>query len=174
MKWYMITTIGKLENKAKESIEQSIRKQKKEALFGEILVPEIDETKVVKGVKVTKKIALYPNYILVQMVPTDESMMIVKGAKHVVGFVGGTKVPVPLTEAEIEKIKNLITGTVAKVAAKEVFVPGENVKIEAGPFSGFEGVVEDTKPEKAKVVVNVSIFGRPTPVELDYNQVTKA
>lgn len=173
LKWFMVSTKAKLEMKAKESIEKAITKDKKENLFGQILVPQIEETVVVKGQKKTKKVARYPNYILVQLDPTNEALNLVKKAQHVNGFVGDGQKPKPLSDSEIKGILDVVNNTATKTTPSMTFHEGEDVKIINGPFKDFEGVVGTIKPEKLKLTVLVTVFGRSTPVELGYEEVVK-
>ena len=170
LKWFMVSTKGKLENKAKEGIIQAIKKHQRENLFGEIIVPEVEKTEFVKDKKVTKKIPLFPNYILVQMNPTNDALMLVKSVPQVVGFMGTKTKPLSLSDAEVAKIKSQVEGS-QKVVVQAKFSVGDLVDIVEGPFSSFNGKVSEIKPEKQKVLVSVSIFGRDTPVELDFSQV---
>ena len=173
LRWYMVSTKAKLEVKAKEAIEKSITKAKQEGLFGQILVPQIEETTVVKGQKKTKMVARYPNYILVQMVPSNETILTVKKSQHVNGFVGDNKKPEPLSQMEVDKILAVVNNTQTKTTPAITFNEGEDVKIINGPFKDFSGTVGSTRPEKLKVTVMVTVFGRATPVELDYTEVIK-
>ncbi len=173
LKWYMITARSNFENKAKAAVLASIKKLGKESLFGQIIVPEVAQTVVVKGVKKTKMHRLYPNYFLIQMVVSDEAIVLVKNSSYVTGFVGDLKKLTPLSEADLQKILGQMQNKANLVPASNLFKIGEPVRIIEGPFNNFNGIVDDIKKEKLKVVVRVSIFGRETPVDLDFHQVSK-
>lgn len=172
LKWFMVKSKSSFEVKAKEAIEGAIKKHKKEAFFGQILVPQTEETTIVKGVKKTKKSALFSSYLLVQMVMNNETQTLVRNATHVAGFVGDSKNPVPLSEKEVTQILDQVNGQ-KKVAPTQIFEVGQLVTITDGPFNTFQGKVNDVHPEKSRVSVLVSVFGRETPVELGFNQVSK-
>lgn len=173
LKWYMVSTKAKLEMKAKEAIEKAISKDKKEHLFGQVLVPQMEEITLVKGQKKTRMVALYPNYILVQLDPTNEALTLVKKAQHVNGFVGDGQKPQPVSDSEVQKILDAVNRTSVKATPSYTFHEGESVKIINGPFKDFEGTVGSVKPDKLKVTVMVNVFGRATPVELTYEEVIK-
>lgn len=171
MKWYMILTKVKLEHKAKESLEKTIKTAKVESSFGRVFIPEVEEEVIVRGKKVKKVSSLYPGYMLVEMELNNNTAFVVKSALHVVGFLGGNK-PNPISEAEFQKIMEKVTAKDTRVT-KPNFSEGEEVTIMDGPFKDFKGQVDSIKEEKLKVVVLVSVFGRPTPVELDFDKVKK-
>jgi len=173
MAWYVVHTYSGYENKAKLALEERIRAHKKEAFFGEIIVPEENVVELVKGQKKTTKRRFFPGYILVKMVLTDETWHIVKNTPKITGFVGDKIKPVPVPESDVQKMTNRIAEGQAKPRPRISFTEGENVRVIDGPFSNFNGVVEDVNPDKGKVKVLVSIFGRSTPVELDFIQVEK-
>ncbi len=172
--WYVVHTYSGYENKAKLALEERIKAAKKEAFFREVIVPEENVVELVKGQKKTTKRRFFPGYILVRMILTDETWHIVKNTPKITGFVGGDKVrPVPVPESEVQKMTHRIAEGQAKPRPRVSFREGENVRVVDGPFSNFNGVVEDVNPDKGKVKVLVSIFGRSTPVELDFIQVEK-
>jgi len=173
MAWYVIHTYSGYENKAKLGLEQQIKSLKKEAFFAEVVVPEENVVELVKGQKKTTKRRFFPGYILVKMILNEETWHIVKNTPKITGFVGDKVKPVPVPEAEVQKMTNRIAEGQVKPRPRISFSEGENVRVIDGPFSNFNGVVEDVNPDKGKVKVLVSIFGRSTPVELDFIQVEK-
>jgi transcriptional antiterminator NusG len=173
MAWYVVHTYSGFENKAKLALEESIKRQKKERFFGEIIVPEENVVELVKGQKKTTKRRFFPGYILVKMILTDETWHIVKETPKITGFVGDKVKPVPVAETEVQKMTNRIAEGQMKPKHRVSFAEGENVRVIDGPFSNFSGIVEDVNQDKGKLKVLVSIFGRSTPVELDFIQVEK-
>ncbi|NBU21377.1 transcription termination/antitermination protein NusG [bacterium] len=173
MSWYVVHTYSGFENKAKIALEERIKALKKEAFFGEVIVPEENVVELVKGQKKTTKRRFFPGYILVKMVLNDETWHIVKNTPKITGFVGDKVKPVPVPESDVQKMTNRIAEGQSKPRPRVSFHEGENVRVVDGPFSNFNGVVEDVNPDKGKVKVLVSIFGRSTPVELDFIQVEK-
>jgi transcriptional antiterminator NusG len=173
MAWYVVHTYSGFEHKVKLSLEERSKQLKKEQFFGEVVVPEENVVELVKGQKRTTKRRFFPGYILVKMILTDETWHIVKNTPKVTVFVGDKLKPVPVSEAEIQKMTNRIVEGQAKPRPRVSFQEGENVKVVDGPFSNFNGVIEEVNHDKGKVKVLVSIFGRSTPVELDFIQVEK-
>ncbi len=173
MCWYVVHTYSGFEHKVKIALEERAKSLKKEKFFGEVVVPEENVVELVKGVKRTTKRRFFPGYILVKMVLTDETWHIVKNTPKVTGFVGDKVKPVPVSESEIMRMTNRIVEGQAKPRPKVSFQEGETVKVVDGPFSNFNGTVEEVNQDKGKVKVLVSIFGRSTPVELDFIQVEK-
>ena len=173
MAWYIVHTYSGFENKAKLALEERIKSMKREASFGEVIVPEESVVELVKGQKRTTKKRFFPGYILVKMVLNEETWHIVKDTPKITGFVGDKIKPVPISEAEVMKMTNRIAEGVVKPRHRISFSEGENVRVVDGPFANFNGVVEAVNPDKGKVKVLVSIFGRSTPVELDFIQVEK-
>lgn len=171
--WYVVHTYSGFEHKVKLSLEERIKSLKKEQYFGEVVVPEENVVELVKGQKRTTKRRFFPGYILVKLILTDEMWHIVKNTPKVTGFVGDKLKPVPVPESEILKMTNRIVEGQVKPRPKVSFAEGENVKVVDGPFSNFNGTVEEVNQDKGKVKVLVSIFGRSTPVELDFIQVEK-
>lgn len=173
-KWYIINVQTGCESTAKSAIEERIRSNKMEAQFGEILIPAENVVELVKGQKTTKSRKFFPGYIFVNMVLSDNTWHLVKNSSKVTGFVGGGKTrPPEVPEAEVMRVTQQMAGLGEKPKTKINFSVGEQVMVVDGPFSNFNGTVEDINEEKAKVKVLVSIFGRPTPVELDFVQVEK-
>jgi transcription termination/antitermination protein NusG len=173
MAWYVIHTYSGFENKAKLALEERIKSMKKQDYFAEIVVPEENVIELVKGQKKTTKRRFFPGYILVRMVLTDETWHIVKETPKITGFVGDKVKPQPVPDSEVLKMTNRIAEGQVKPKPRISFADGESVRVIDGPFSNFSGVIEEVNVDKAKVKVLVSIFGRSTPVELDFIQVEK-
>jgi transcription termination/antitermination protein NusG len=172
--WYVVHTYSGYENRAKLGLEQRIRELGKEDLFGEILVPSEKIVEVVKGEKRTSSRKFFPGYILVEMELNDETWYLVKNTPKVTGFVGGATNPTPISAEEVAKIIGQMEEGLVHPKPKFEFSKGERVKVIDGPFSNFSGIVEDVNPDKGKLRVLVSIFGRSTPVELEFFQVEKS
>lgn len=173
MKWYIVNTQTSCENTAKASIEERSRSHKVESMFGQILIPAENVVELVKGKKATRARKFFPGYIFVQMILTDETWHLVKNASKVTGFVGGKVKPPEVPEEEVMRVTRQMETGAEKPTPKIKFTIGESVTVVDGPFSNFNGTVEEINQEKGKVKVLVSIFGRPTPVELDFVQVEK-
>ncbi len=173
-KWYVVHTYSGYEQKVKESLEDSIKMNKMEGLFGEIIVPSEMVMERVKGnVKKSQK-TVFPGYIIVNMIMNNDSWYLVRNTPKVTGFVGYDKMnPPSLPEKEVNEIISAIQEGKGKIKPKIRFDKGDNVKVTEGPFTNFTGTVEDIKPEKGKVKVCLNIFGRTTPVELDFIQIEK-
>jgi len=174
-KWYIVNVQTGCEGLAKSAVEERIRSQKMEKYFGDILIPSENVVQLVKGQKQTKARKFFPGYVFVHMHLTDETWHLVKHSSKVTGFVGGAKTrPPDVPEAEVLRVTQQMLAGAEKPKSKIKFNHGENVMVIDGPFSNFNGTVEDINEEKGKIKVLVSIFGRPTPVELDFIQVEKA
>jgi len=173
MNWYIVHTYSGYEHKAKTALEERVKSLRKDSFFGEVIVPEENVVELVKGQKRTTKRRFFPGYILVKMVLNDETWHIVKNTPKITGFVGDKIRPVPIAESEVQKMTNRIAEGQSKPRPRVSFTTGENVRVVDGPFANFSGTVEDVNPDKGKVKVLVSIFGRSTPVELDFIQVEK-
>lgn len=173
MKWYIVHTYSGYENKAKVSLQENIRNRNLEDLFGEILIPTENVVETVKNQKRTSSRKFFPSYMLVEMILNEHSWHCVKDTPKITGFVGNSNNPPPMSDHEIERLKMQIEEGVAKPKPKVVFEEGESIRVTSGPFSNFTGIVGEVKPEKGRVVVSVSIFGRSTPIELDFSQVEK-
>lgn len=173
LKWYAVHAHSGQERKVGEAIKTRVLQNGLQEKFGEILVP-IKITNLAGGKQ--RKVVLMPGYIMVQMELSDETMQLVTGTPKVIGFVGASigpnKYPPPMRKSEVAHLKSGVEST-AKLPDIS-FEIGESVKVIEGPFANFNGTVESIEPEKLKIKVNVSIFGRATPVELDYTQVAKA
>ncbi len=174
MPWYVVHTYSGFEHKAKLALQERVKSVRRESDFGEVVVPEENVVELVKGQKKTTKRRFFPGYILVQVNLTDETWHIVKNTPRITGFVGGDKVrPQPVPESEVQRMTSRIAEGQAKPRPRISFKDGENVRVVDGPFANFNGTIEEVNPDKGKVKVLVSIFGRSTPVELDYIQVEK-
>ena len=173
MSWYVVHTYSGYEHKARLALQERIKSMKKDEFFEEVIVPEENVIELVKGQKKTTKRRFFPGYILVKMVLTDETWHIVKNTPKVTGFVGDRLHPVPVPESEVQKMTNRIAEGEVKPRPRISFSEGENVRVVDGPFSNFSGTVEEVNMDKGKLKVLVSIFGRSTPVELDFIQVEK-
>src|SRR5256712_1532582 len=175
--WYVVHTSSGCEPKVKAAREERIRGLGKPDLFGEILMPSEKVVELVKGKKKTSSRKFFPGYILVNMKLNNETWHIVKSTPKVTGFLGGATDPgsIPsISEAEVREITHQMAEGAVKPKPKVLFEQGEQVKVVDGPFQDFNGVVEEVKPDKGKLRVLISIFGRATPVELDFVQVEKA
>ena len=173
MKWYVVHTYSGHENKAKLSLLDRIRQANLQEKFGDILIPTDTVVELVKGQKRSTTRKFYPGYMFVQMELNEATFHLVKNTPKITGFLGGQN-PTPVKESEIAQINSQMTEGATKPKPRISFEEGENVRVIDGPFSNFSGIVEEVKAEKQKVRVLVSIFGRATPVELDFAQVEKA
>ncbi|VBB42188.1 transcription termination factor [uncultured Desulfatiglans sp.] len=173
LKWYIVHTYSGFENKVKRNLEERIKTLGQEDLFGRILVPTEQVVELKKGQKKTSSRKFYPGYILVQMILSDETWHTVMDTAKVTGFVGGGIKPSPIPDAEAEVILRQMEEGVSRPKPRFRFEEGDEVRVVDGPFSNFQGIVEEVKPDKEKLRVLITIFGRPTPVELDFIQVKK-
>jgi transcription termination/antitermination protein NusG len=173
MKWYVVHTYSGHENKARLSLQERVKQMGKDAQFGQVLIPTESVLELVKGQRRTTTRKFYPGYMFVQMELNEETFHLVKNTPKITGFLGGQN-PTPVKESEIAQINSQMTEGATKPKPRISFEEGENVRVIDGPFSNFSGIVEEVKAEKQKVRVLVSIFGRATPVELDFAQVEKA
>jgi len=170
-KWYIVKTKTNCEVKAKEAINRLMQDHNAGTQVKEILIPEKEVVEIIKGKKVTRSKKFYPGYVFIQMHLTNELWHLIKSASNVVNFIGKHGKPTEVPAPQIETITENIKEGVAYPHAKVSFTTGESVKVIDGPFKSFNGVVEEVNQEKCRVKVSVSIFGRPTPVELDFSQV---
>jgi transcriptional antiterminator NusG len=171
--WYIVNTYSGFEDKAKMSLEDRISTSKQEDFFGEILIPTEQVVEMVKGVKKTSARKFFPGYILVNVDLNDETWHTVTDAAKVTGFIGNSQFPDPLTDEEASKIITRIKDGAIKPKPKVSFENGDNVRVTDGPFANFNGIVDEVYPDKGRVKVMVSIFGRETPVELEFAQVSR-
>jgi len=170
-KWFVVHTYSGYENKVKANLEKRVASMNMEDKIFRVMVPMEDEVEMKEGKKKITKKKVFPGYVLVEMVMTDESWYVVRNTPGVTGFVGSGSKPVPLQPIEINQILRQMGEEEPK--AKVDFALRQNVKVIAGPFENFIGTVEEINPEKGKVKVLVSMFGRETPVELEFFQVQK-
>lgn len=174
MRWYVVHAYSGFENQVKRSLEERVKRFGMEDKFGEILVPTEEVVEMKEGQKRKSERKFFPGYVLVQMDMTDETWHLVKDAPKVMGFIGGTSDrPAPITDREAEAILNRMQEGAEKPRPKTLFEAGEMVRITDGPFTDFNGTVEEVDYEKSRLRVEVSIFGRSTPVELEFHQVEK-
>ena len=171
--WFVVHTYSGSEAKVKIALLDRIRNAKAEDKFGHIVVPEENVTEMVKGEKKTSKKKFFPGYIMVQCQLDEHAWHLVTGTPKVTGFVGDNVNPSPLSPEEVGALLQQIEGKGPKSRASVEFEQGDTVKVVDGPFSDFNGTVDDVKPDKGKLRVLISIFGRNTPVELDFFQVEK-
>jgi transcriptional antiterminator NusG len=175
MRWYVVHAYSGYEKKVAAAIKERVELAGKEGLFGDVLVPTEEVIEMRGGQKRRSERKFFPGYVLVQMELTDVSWHLIKETPRVMGFIGGkADQPAPITEAEAEAILQRVVDGVEKPRPKTLFEPGEMVRVVDGPFNDFNGVVEEVNYEKSRLQVAVLIFGRSTPVELEFGQVEKA
>ena len=174
--WYIVQTFSGFEQKVSETLKETIKTKKLDDKISDVLVPIHEVTEVKRGKRVQRKKKYFPSYVLVKMEMSKDIYHMIKNIQKVTGFLGstGTPVPVPVSDKEIEKILGQIKDGVAQPKSAIEYTVGEKVQVIDGPFASFSGIVEDIEEEKSRLKVSVSIFGRPTPVDLEYNQVEKA
>jgi len=174
LRWYVVHAYSGFENQVKRSLEERIGRYGMEDSFGQILVPTEEVVEMKEGQKRRSERKFFPGYVLVQMEMTDESWHLIKDAPKVLGFIGGTSdKPAPISNAEADAILHRIQDGVEKPRPKVLFEPGESVRVIDGPFNDFSGTVEEVNYDKSRLLVAVQIFGRSTPVELEFGQVEK-
>ena len=173
LKWYVVHAYSSFEMKAKQALEERIRNSSLADSFGEIHVPQETVVELVRGQKKTTNRKFFPGYILVQMIMNEYTWHLVNETPKISGFVGDYKDPSPLSEDEVKRILVQVEEGATSPRSRVAFEQGETVKVVDGPFTDFNGTIEEVKPEKGKVKVLISIFGRATPVELDFMQVEK-
>ena len=171
--WYIVQTFSGFEQKVAETLKDLIKTKELEDKIEDVIVPMHEVTEVVRGKRVQRKKKYFPSYILVKLDMSKELYHMIKNIQKVTGFLGTTGKPVPVSEKEIDKIMGRIKEGTLEPKAQVSFDIGEQVKVCEGPFASFSGLVEEVDEEKARLKVSVSIFGRPTPIALEYNQVEK-
>ena len=171
--WYIVQSHSSFENKVAGLIKEEAEKAKISEKFDEIIVPTHDITEVKRGKRVQRKKKYFPGYVLIKSEMDNSIYHMIKNIKRVSGFLGTKGIPVPVSDKEIEKILGQIKDGVAQPKSGIEYNVGEKVQVVDGPFASFSGMVEGIDEEKSRLKVSVSIFGRPTPVELEYNQVEK-
>ncbi len=175
IKWYIVHAYSGKEIAVMNAIKERVKLNHMEDKFGQIIVPTEEVVEMRGGQKCRSKRKFFPGYVLVQMEMSEQTWHLIKNAPWVMGFVGGTSdKPAPVSNKEIDDILNRVQEGTEKPRPKILFAPGEVVRIISGPFADFDGVVDDVNYEKNRLVVSVLIFGRSTPVELEFNQVQKA
>jgi transcriptional antiterminator NusG len=174
LRWYVVHAYSGMEKAVERNIIERITRAGMESKFGRILVPMEEVVEIKNGQKKTTERKFFPGYVLVEMVMDDDTWHLVKHTNKVTGFVGGSKNrPAPISESEVMKIVSQMQEGTDKPRHKVEFVVGEFVRVKDGPFTDFNGSVEDVNYDKSKVRVAVTIFGRSTPVELDFSQIEK-
>ena len=175
LQWYVVHAYSGFENQVKRALEDRVARAGMDDLFGEILVPTEEVVEMREGTKRRSERKFFPGYVLVQMEMNDDTWHLVKDAPKVMGFIGGTSDrPAPITQREADAILQRVQEGVDKPRPKVLFEVGEVVRVTDGPFNDFNGVVEEVNYEKSRLRVSVLIFGRSTPVELEFGQVEKA
>ena len=172
-KWYIVHAYSNFEKKVAESIREQAKVQGLEENFSDILVPTEDGVEIRRGRKVNAERKFFPGYVLVKMEMTDEAYHLIKNTPKVTGFLGSGNKPMPVSEKEVQRIVGAIEEGVERPKPTIQFEIGEQVRVTDGPFASFNGSVEDVDEERSRLKVTVSIFGRATPVELEYSQVEK-
>ena len=174
LKWYVVHAYSGMEKAVERNIQERVHRAGMQSKFGRILVPTEEVVEIRNGQKRTTERKFFPGYVLVEMVMDDDTWHLIKSTPKVTGFVGGTaNKPTPISEKEVDKIMQQMKDGVDKPRPKVLFEVGEMVRVKEGPFTDFNGSVEDVNYEKSKIRVSVTIFGRATPVELDFGQVEK-
>ena len=174
MNWYVVHAYSGFENQVKRSLEDRIERDRMAEKFGQILVPTEEVVEMKEGIRRKSDRKFFPGYVLVEMEMDDDSWHLVRNCPKVMGFIGGTTDrPAPITKKEAQTILDRIQEGVDKPRPKVLFEVGELVRVNDGPFTDFNGVVEEVNYEKSRLRVAVSIFGRSTPVELEFGQVSK-
>lgn len=174
MRWYVLQAFSGFESRVATTLREYIKLHQMEDQFGEVLVPTEEVVENVGGKRRKSERKFFPGYVLVQMEMNDDTWHLVKSVPRVMGFIGGTAdKPAPITNREADRILNRLQETSDKPRPKTIFEPGEEVRVSEGPFADFNGTVEEVDYEKSRLKVSVSIFGRATPVELEFSQVEK-
>ncbi len=172
-RWYVIHVYSGFEKKVASSIREQSEQKGLAERFEEVLVPTEEVVEVKRGAKVSSERKFFPGYVLVKMDLSDETWHLVKNTPKVTGFLGGKGRPVAITDSEAQRIMRQVQEGIERPKPSITFEVGEQVRVSDGPFTSFNGVVEEVDEEKARIKVAVSIFGRATPVELEYSQVEK-
>ena len=174
-RWYVVHAYSGFEKSVQRALQERIQRYEMQDSFGRVLVPVEEVVELKQGQKSISERKFFPGYVLVEMEMNDESWHLVKSTPKVTGFVGGTaNKPTPISEKEVDKIMQQMQDGVEKPRPKVLFEPGEVVRVKEGPFTDFHGSVEQVNYEKNRLRVSVTIFGRATPVELEFGQVEKA
>ena len=174
-RWYVVHAYSGFEHQVARALNERVARSGMQDKFGEVLVPTEEVVEMKQGAKAISERRFFPGYILVQMDMTDETWHLVKSTPKVTGFIGGSAMrPTPISDKEVANILHQVQEGVEKPKPKVLFEVGESVRVTEGPFTDFNGNVEEVNYEKSKIRVSVLIFGRATPVELDFGQVEKA
>jgi transcriptional antiterminator NusG len=173
MRWYIVHAYSNFEKKVAESIREGAAQRNLTDLFEEILVPTEQVVEVRRGRKVSSERKFFPGYVLVKCDLTDSVFSLIKNTPKVTGFLGADNKPMPISDAEAQRIKGQVAEGVERPKPSISFEVGETVRVADGPFASFNGVVEEVDDARSRLKVAVSIFGRPTPVELEFGQVEK-
>ena len=174
-RWYVVHTYSQFEKSVQRALLERIERTGVQDLFGQILVPVEEVVELKSGQKTISERKFFPGYLLVEMEMTDETWHLVKNTPKVTGFLGGSAMkPSPISQKEVDNIMQQMQAGVEKPRPKVLFEVGEAVRVKEGPFTDFNGMVEDVNYDKSKLRVSVTIFGRSTPVELNFGQVEKA
>jgi len=173
LKWYIVHVYSGFENKVKVALEERVASSSHAEKFGEIVVPTEKIVELIKGKRKESSRKFYPGYILVKMELDDETWHIINDTAKVTGFLGGRKKPSSISDEEVEQILSRMESGKFKPKSKFFFESGDEIRVIDGPFTNFNGIVEEVNPEKGKIRVLISIFGRSTPVELEFVQVAK-
>ena len=171
--WFAVEVYSNFEDKVERMLRENIERAGLEDKFGDIMVPREEVVELRDGQKVISQRKFFPGYVLVQMEMNDETWHVVKGTRQVSGFLGSGGMPRPMPQREVDALVNQIEEGIERPKPKVMFDIGDSVRVIDGPFASFNGVVEEVMEDKAKLKVSVSIFGRPTPVELECFQVEK-
>jgi transcriptional antiterminator NusG len=173
-RWYVVQAFSGFEGRVAQSLREHIKMHAMEELFGEVLVPTEEVVEMRAGQRRKSERKFFPGYVLVQMIMNDESWHLVRSVPRVMGFIGGTSDrPAPITDKEADAILNRLEKASESPRPRTMYEAGEVVRVNEGPFADFNGTVEEVDYEKSRLKVSVSIFGRATPVELDFGQVEK-
>jgi transcription termination/antitermination protein NusG len=172
-RWYIVHTYSNFEKKVAESIKEQAVQKKLDSLFEQVIVPTEEIVEIRRGRRIKSERRFFPGYVLAKVDLTDEVYHLIKNTPKVTGFLGSGSKPIPITEVEAARILNQVADGVEKPKTTIHFEIGEQVRVADGPFASFNGQVEEVDEERSRLKVAVSIFGRPTPVELEYGQVEK-
>lgn len=172
-RWYVVHVYSGFEKKVKEAILEQVEKKNLQDYFGDVLIPTHEAVEVRRGKKVTAEKKFFPGYILIQMEINEETWHLVKNTNKVTGFLGGKEKPSPISQAEAERLIKQVEEGPKNSVSQVSFEIGEQLRVADGPFASFNGIVEEVDEEKQRLKVTVSIFGRSTPVDLDFSQVEK-